>query len=188
MTSPPYGTPASSLVYKEYYGTTWQSGLVTRAEWWYGGVKQKWTTTNWTQDNYQTNPRVTETNIYDASNNRRRTTLGYTAPFNLPEGGTAVLPSDVYEWDFPIGSPGVVLRRSHTDFTPTSNYLSLTRRVLGLPAAKYSCDGAGSQVQVQCDDTSGTALVSKVSFQYDAAGAVDNQGAPTHHDWAFDSP
>jgi YD repeat-containing protein len=53
-------------VYKEFYGGTgvspvWQRGLVLQTEVWSGGVRQKWTTTAWTQDNtsvsYQTNPR-----------------------------------------------------------------------------------------------------------------------------------
>jgi len=66
-------------VYKEFYGSGWQNGLTTQSEVWVSGVRQKWTTAQWTQDNtgvnYQTNPRVTETNIYDAAGNRRRTTL-----------------------------------------------------------------------------------------------------------------
>jgi hypothetical protein len=48
---------------------------------WSGGVRQKWTTTAWTQGNtsvaYQLNPRVTETNVYDVSGNRRRTVIDY---------------------------------------------------------------------------------------------------------------
>ena len=62
---------------KEYYGTGWQRGLTTLSEVWSGGVRQKWTTMTWTQDNtsvgYEVNPRVTETNVYDAGGNRRRT-------------------------------------------------------------------------------------------------------------------
>lgn len=75
-------TAPDGTIYKEYYGTGWQRGLTTLSEVWSGGVRQKWTTTAWTQDNtsvgYEVNPRVTETNIYDASGNRRRTTISYS--------------------------------------------------------------------------------------------------------------
>ena len=67
-------------VYKEFFATSgWQSGLTTGTESWSAGVKKKWTTTAWTQDDpalsYQKNPRVTETNVYDAEGNRRRVTI-----------------------------------------------------------------------------------------------------------------
>ena len=77
-------------IYKDFYGTGWQKGLATSSEVWSGGVRQKWTTIAWTQDNtgvsYETNPRITETNIYDASGNRRRTTIDYGiyAQWGLP--------------------------------------------------------------------------------------------------------
>jgi hypothetical protein len=74
-------TAPDGTVYKEYYGTGWQKGLTTSSEVWSGGVRQKWTTTAWTQGNtsvaYQLNPRVTETNVYDVSGNRRRTVIDY---------------------------------------------------------------------------------------------------------------
>ena len=53
-------------------------------------MKQKWTTTSWTQDNilesFEVNPRVTETNVYDSGGNRRRVTIDYGqyAPYGLP--------------------------------------------------------------------------------------------------------
>ena len=74
--------------YKEFYGTGWQRGLTMQSEVWSGGVRQKWTTAAWTQDNtsvnYQTNPRVTETNVYDSAGNRRRTTVEYNQGYGLP--------------------------------------------------------------------------------------------------------
>jgi hypothetical protein len=80
----------NTTVYKEFYGAGWQRGLATQTEVWSGGVRQKWSTPTWTQDNtgvnYQTNPRLTESNIYDSSGNRRRTTIDY-ASFLLPSGG-----------------------------------------------------------------------------------------------------
>lgn len=67
-------------IFKEYYGSTWQKGLVTSTRVFANASdetadsRQKWTTTAWTQDNtnvsYEVNPRVTETNIYDAPGNR----------------------------------------------------------------------------------------------------------------------
>src|SRR4029079_10147728 len=60
-------TAPNGTIYKEYYGTGWQRGLTTLSEVWSGGGRQKWTATAWTQDNtsvgYETNPRVTETNV-----------------------------------------------------------------------------------------------------------------------------
>jgi YD repeat-containing protein len=85
-------TAPGGTIYKEYYATGWQKGLPTQSEVWSGGVRQKWTTIAWTQDNtsvgYEVNPRVTETNIYDASGNRRRTTVEYGpyAQYGLPYG------------------------------------------------------------------------------------------------------
>src|SRR6185295_9266948 len=104
-------TAPDGTVYKEYYGTGWQKGLTTLSEVWSGGVRQKWITTAWTQDNtavsYQTNPRVTETNVYDASGNRRRTTISYypTNWFSLP--------SDTYEY---AANATTVLRRTHINY------------------------------------------------------------------------
>ncbi|HEV8167806.1 MAG TPA: DUF4214 domain-containing protein, partial [Pyrinomonadaceae bacterium] len=122
-------TAPDGTIYKEYYGTGWQKGLTTLSEVWSGGVKQKWTTTAWTQDNtsvgYEMNPRVTETNVYDASNNRRRTTISYypTSSFSLP--------SDIYEY---AANATTVLRRTHTNYNLSPAYTD--RRIIGLPAGK----------------------------------------------------
>jgi YD repeat-containing protein len=126
-------------VYKEFYGTGWQKGLPTGTEVWSAGVKQKWTTIGRTQDNtglnYQLNPRVNETNIYDAAGNRRRSTTTYTT-FALPSGASCSLPSDVYEYQSNATS---VLRRSHTDYQYDTIFLN--RHIIGLPAGKYLYDG-----------------------------------------------
>src|SRR5229473_4761599 len=82
-------TLPDGTVHKEYYGSTWQSGLMTttkdyetvadaNADSW-----KKKTQTQWTQDSnvsYLTNPRVTQTEIWDSDNNHRRTTIDYGAP------------------------------------------------------------------------------------------------------------
>jgi YD repeat-containing protein len=166
-----------NTIYKEFYGTGWQKGLTTLSEVWSGGVKQKWTTVTWTQDNpgvsYQTNPRVTETNVYDAAGNRSRSTVSYSN-FTF-SGGSAYLPTDTYEF---AADAATVLRRNHTDYNLASAYSD--RRIIGLPAAKYVCNGA--QGQVPCNDASGASLFSKVTLLYDESGSVQNPGSPIQHD------
>jgi hypothetical protein len=150
-------------IYKEFFATTgWQRGLTTQTENWSGGVKKKWTTLQWTQDNtgisYRLNPRVTETNIYDEVGNRRRRTMSYTS-FGLP--------SDVYEYD---SNATTVLRRAHTDYNLSAVYTD--RRIIGLPSAQFLYDGANT-------------LFSKVDYQYDLGGTFQvHQGPPVQHDTA----
>ena len=44
-------TLADGTIYKEFVATSgWQTGLTTATEFWSGGVRKKWTTTAWTQD------------------------------------------------------------------------------------------------------------------------------------------
>jgi YD repeat-containing protein len=155
MTSPPYGSPATSLVYKEYYGTSWQSGLVTLAEWWYGGVKQKWTTTTWQHDgstnaSYPTNPRATDSYIHDTAGNVRHTHIDYTSSFGLP--------SVILEYQ---GDTGNVYRITVNNYNLSSNYTS--RRIIGLRDNTWVFDGSWNPYSV-------------VSFGYDAA--ADLQGLP----------
>jgi YD repeat-containing protein len=150
-------------IYKEFFATTgWQRGLTTQTENWSGGVRKKWTTLQWTQDNtgvvYPLNPRVTETNVYDDANNRRRTTTSYTS-FGLP--------SDVYAYD---ADAATVLRRAHTDYNLSAVYTD--RRIIGLPSARFLYDGANN-------------LFSKVDYQYDLGGEYQvHQGPPVQHDTA----
>jgi len=121
----------NGTVYKESYGTGWQRGLTTQSEVWAGGSLQKVNTTQWTQDNtnlnYQTNPRVTETNILDSAGNHSRTTVGYNT-FTLPGGTSCSVPADVYEYE---ANATTVARRSHTDYNLDANYLNA--RLIGLP-------------------------------------------------------
>ena len=79
-------TAPDGTVYKEFYGGTggspvWQKGLVTSTQVVTGSTIQKTNSTSWTQDNpnvsYLTNPRVTQTDIEDASGNHRRTMIDY---------------------------------------------------------------------------------------------------------------
>jgi YD repeat-containing protein len=132
-------------IYKEFFATTgWQRGLSTQTENWSGGVRKKWTTLQWTQDNtgvsYKLNPRVTETNVYDEAGNRRRTTMSYTS-FGLP--------TDIYEYD---ANATTVLRHTHTDYNLSAVYTS--RRIIGLPSARFLKDGSNN-------------LFSKITYVYD---------------------
>ncbi|HLG15183.1 MAG TPA: Ig-like domain-containing protein, partial [Blastocatellia bacterium] len=156
-------TAPDGTIYKEFFFTTgWQRGLTSQTEIWSSGVRKKWTTIDWTQDNttvaYRLNPRVTETNVYDDSGNRRRSSVSY---------GSFGLPTDAYEYS----ADGVsVLRRVHTDYNLSPTYVD--RRIIGLPSAQYLYDGAG-------------VLFSKVDYQYDLGGEfLQYQGTPAQHDAA----
>ena len=160
-------TVPDGTFYKEIFATSsWQRGLTTQSEIWSGGVKKKWTTLSWTQDNtnlsYRLNPRVTETNIYDdtdgdgIADHRRRSTVTYTS---------YGLPSDAYEY---AADATTVLRRTHTDYLLTSTYTD--RRIIGLPSAQYLYDGSNT-------------LYSKVDYQYDWGSTyLQAQGTPWQHD------
>src|SRR4029079_11817152 len=137
-------TAPDGTVYREYYGSGWQKGLTTLSEIWSGGVEQKWTTTAWTQDNtsvgYETNPRVTETNVYDAGGNRRRTTIDYG---QYAQWGLPYLVSE-YAAD---GSTEI--RRTYTDYNLSQAYLD--RRIIGLVSAVHLTDVGSFQGKVTYD-------------------------------------
>jgi hypothetical protein len=98
------------------------------------GVRQRWTTTNWTQDMLDTsvplNPIVTETNVGDPAGNRARSRIEYEA-FNLPDGTYGHLPSDVYDYK---ANATTVMRRTHLQYNLATAYAS--RRIIGLPSDK----------------------------------------------------
>ena len=146
---------------------------MTASESWSGGVKQKWTTTVYTQDNtsvsYQTNPRPIETTVYDASGNRRRTTIAYTT-LTLPSGAPYSLPIDVNEFS---ADGATVYRRRHTDYiTTVSAYL--TRRMIKLPERTMLYDGSNN-------------LMAKTAFWYDWNGEylVNTSATPTQHQSSY---
>jgi YD repeat-containing protein len=149
-------------VYKEFFATTgWQRGLTMTGG--VNSVRKKWTTLQWTQDNtgvsYRLNPRVTETNVYDDANNRRRTEMIYTN-FGLV--------SDVKEYD---ANATTVLRRTHTDYNLSAVYTN--RRIIGLPSAQFLYDG-------------NNALFSKVTYEYDQNSNpyLQHPGPTAQHDTA----
>ena len=169
-------TAPDGTIYKEFFATSgWQTGLTTTTEIWSGGVNKKWTTLAWTQDDtglsYQKNPRITETNIYDAEGNRRRTSITYTT-FNLPSGALCSLPSDVYEYE---ANGTTVLRRTQTDYRFDAAYMN--RRIIGLPALRRVYDGGGT-------------LASKIWFDYDwpanSALLVATPQNAIQHDSSYD--
>jgi YD repeat-containing protein len=158
-------TAPDGTVFKEFYGTGWQRGLTTQSEVWSSGVRQKWTTTAWTQDNtgvsYQTNPRVTETNIYDAAGNRRRTTINYQGSFGLPWS--------VAEY----AADGVTtIRSTYFEFNNDATYID--RRIIGLLFRQSVYDGSGN-------------LNAKTEYYYDWINEhMQNlPAAPTQHDAAY---
>jgi YD repeat-containing protein len=160
-------TAPDGTVYKEYYGAGWQRGLTTQSEIWSGGVRQKWTTTAWTQDNtsvaYEANPRVTETNVYDASGNRRRTVIDYGqyAQYGLPYS--------VKEY---AGDGATVIRQAFTDYNLTQTYLD--RRIIGLV----------SQVQIK----NVSSYESKITYDYDDPSRLQLlPAAATQHDSSYNT-
>jgi YD repeat-containing protein len=161
-------------VYREYYGTGWQKGLTTQSEVWSGGVRQKWTTTAWTQDNtsvnYQTNPRVTETNIYDAAGNRGRATIDYNS---VAVGATTChLPETVRQYGGINGDQ--LLRRIVTLYS--WDQALLDRRVIGLMSRREVYEGEST-------------LVSMVAYIYDwVAGYMDGTAPAVQHDTANYGP
>ncbi|HSL55116.1 MAG TPA: DUF4214 domain-containing protein, partial [Pyrinomonadaceae bacterium] len=156
-------TAPDGTIYKEYYGTGWQRGLTTLSEVWSGGVRQKWTTTAWTQDNtsagYEINPRVTETNVYDAGGNRRRTVIDYGvyAAYGLPYG--------VHEY---AADGSTEIRQTFTDYNLSQAYLD--RRIIGLVSEVQLKNGAGQ-------------TFSKTTYAYDDPSRLHGvPAAATQHD------
>jgi hypothetical protein len=157
-------TGPDGTIFKQFFATSgWQTGLPTVTEVWSANIKKKWTTVNWTQDDlnlsYQKNPRVTETNVWDEANNRRRVTIDYypTTSFSLP--------SDVYEY---AANGTTVLRRTHTNYQLYSAYTD--RRIIGLVFEQLVYDGAG-------------ALQSKTRYHHDwAAPWLEERAGAKQHD------
>ena len=145
-------------IYKEFFATSgWQTGLITSGKNYANAadeaadVAKKWTTVAWTQDDvnltYQKNPRVAESNIYDAEGNRKRVTINYGAYASYS------LPYEVSEY----AADGLtIVRRSYTDYNLSSTYLD--RRIIGLVSA------------VQVFDQATGSFVSKTTFDYDWTG------------------
>ena len=157
-------TAPDGTVYKEYYGTGWQRGLTTLSEVWTGAVRQKWTTTSWTQDNtsvgYELNPRITETNVQDGTS-QRRTVIDY-GPY--AQWG---LPYAVKEY---AANGTTEIRQTYTDYNLNQAYLD--RRIIGLVAEVHLTNV--SQYQ------------GKISYSYDDPTRLQSvPSAATQHDSAY---
>jgi YD repeat-containing protein len=166
-------TAPDGTVYKESYGTGWQKGLVIQEEVESGGAEQRLAVTTWDQDNtsvnYQTNPRVKETNVYDfpadAPSNRRRTTVDY-GPY-----AQYGLPNVVTEYD---SDGSRELRRTYTDYDLSQGYLD--RHLIGLVSATHVYDPVAGQ------------FLAKTTYSYDEAGSVGPQATTaTGHDQSYGS-
>ncbi len=160
--------------YRELYATSgWQRGLTQQSEVWTGGgvTRQKWTTTSWTQENpslsYQLNPRVTETNVYDAGGNRRRVTIDYS-PTAYAQFG---LPYYVAEY---ANDGTTELRRTYTDYNLSQQYLDW--HIIGLVSAVYVVDVSN-----------GWQWGSKTSYGYDAVSVNSQATTSTQHDQYFNT-
>jgi YD repeat-containing protein len=160
-------TAPDGTVYSEYYGTGWQRGLTTRSEVWLGTQLLKWTTAIWTQDNtsvgYETNPRVTETNIYDMSGNRRRTVIDYGpyAQYGLPYGVREFAADGETE-----------IRQTYTDYNLSPAYLE--RRIIGLISYVHVSNVAQWQ--------------SKISYSYDDPARLQAlPSSATQHDTGYNT-
>jgi YD repeat-containing protein len=164
-------TTPDGTQYKETYGTSWQRGLVTHTEVWGKNnpdnqaeplIRQKWTDTAWTQDDtsvgYQTNPRVTQTDIDDAGGNHRRTTISYDH-LNYAQYG---LPYLVTEYN----ASNVPLRYTYTDYDLDQTYLD--HRIIGLVKWVHVSDGASWQ--------------SKTTYEYDQNSLNPQAADATMHD------
>ena len=157
-------TAPDGTIHKEFYGTGWQKGLATTSEVWSGGAKVKWITTAWTQDNtgvsYETNPRITETNVYDSSGNRRRTTIDY---------------GSYWQWGLPYAvmdyaADGVTpIRNTITDYNLSQAYLD--RRIIGLVAAIHQTDIVSWQRKIGFiyDDPARLQVLPAAATQHDSS-------------------
>ena len=165
-------------VHKQYYGSTWQSGLTTGTRSYAtvadanSNVWQKKTTTTWTQDNpnvgYLTNPRVVQLDVEDGSGNHRRTTIDYGAVnLGYVQWG---LPHIVREYSV-NGATATEFRRSQTDYNLTQPYLS--SRIVGLVSSSQLYDSIAGQ------------WLSKTTYEYDTTSINAQATAATQHDTAY---
>jgi YD repeat-containing protein len=155
--------------------TGWSRGLPVLIDTVSAGAPQRRVATTWTQDNttvsYQLNPRVLETNVYDAAQNRARTRTEYQQ-FTFANTTNCWLPRDVFEYDV---NASTVIRTTRTNYSTNAAYSD--RRILGLPTETllYQGDVNGSNPP----------LMSRSEFVYDEAGAFVATEVPTvQHDGA----
>lgn len=153
--------------------TGWSRGLPILVDTVSGGVPQRRTATTWTQDDtsvsYPLNPRVLETNIYDAVGNRARTEISYQQ-FTFSNTTSCWLPRDVFEY---AADATTKLRTARTNYNSSAAYTD--RRILGLPSERLLYQGAVSSTPV-----------SRVEFIYDTLASIQGNDVPVQHDSTYD--
>ena len=160
-------TMPDGTIYKEFFHTSgWQSGLTHTTEVWSGGLKKKWTTVSYTQDDtglsYKKNPRVTEMNVYDEAGNRRRTVIEYTAAY--AQWG---LPYCIHEY---AADGTTELKRTYYDYDLSQAYLD--RRIIGLVSVVHLTNVGSFQA--------------KIIYTYDEPARLEAVPvAATQHDTAY---
>jgi len=177
MTNHPYAAVSKTIV----GSSGWAEGLPIATEDWAkpletGTVaRQRWTWTNWTQDNaaagYKINPRVIETRVGDGANTKK-TQVDYelVGSTNVAVYGRV---SEVRLYDTNLTT---ILKKVITDYEDGSAYLS--KRLVNLPVLSELRDGSD-------------VLWSKATYAYDgeAFDQETNQvpGTITQHDAAYGS-
>jgi YD repeat-containing protein len=150
-----------NTVYKDFYGSGWQRGLVTRAEVWTGPTRARLTLDSYTQDNpavgYQLNPRVYESDIYDEAGNHRRMSMEYT-PYGRP------LLLTEYDGATP-------LRNTLFEYVTDPSYVA--KRIVGLVYRQTVLDGTWT-------------AYSRTTYAYDSPVQAQALTA-VQHDQAFDT-
>lgn len=144
-------TTPDGTIYKEFFATSgWQTGLTTSSEIWSGGVKKKWTTTAWTQDDtnlpYQKNPRPSDTSTYDEAGNRRHIDIIYNS---------YSLPGEIREYSADGSGFAGFIRRTYIGYNFSQSYLD--RRIIGLVSDVHVVDENNN-------------YVSKITYDYDRGG------------------
>jgi YD repeat-containing protein len=161
-------TPDGTYYNVYTHSSGWDEGLPVLVNTWANNdqqqlVLQRTETTTRTQDNtgvgYVLNPRVIESNVYDPSGNRKRTSITYSTSYGLPV--------EVKEYAENASS---VLRTSQTDYNLASDYTN--RRIIGLPSQKRVIDNGDNDK-----------VLSRVDYLYDDGGEfLVQQGTPIQHD------
>jgi YD repeat-containing protein len=161
-------TMPDGTLYREYfYNSGWAQGLTYQSEIWSAGVRRKWTTVAWTQDNtslnYQLNPRPYDISIYDEAGNRKRTYIDYGTTYwqyGLPYG----------IWEYHAGGTSPY-RVTFYDYNLSQAYLD--KHIIGLVS------------EIHVSDTQ--AYVAKTRYEYDAGGTYLQATSTnaTQHDPAY---
>ncbi|HEY5883278.1 MAG TPA: hypothetical protein VIT88_01245 [Pyrinomonadaceae bacterium] len=164
--------PKGGFCTQGFIDLSWQRSLQALAQTFDGdGMLQRQVMTTFTQDNtsvpYELNPRVAETNVYDAGNNRARRQITYKK-FTFSDGTSCHYPEDVYQY---AGDATTILRSTRTKYNESTTYSDL--RILGLVSEKTIYDG---------NVNSGGVLMSKLAFNYDETGSIVGTDAPVQHD------